>query len=219
MPLAIGRERSKRLLEDTKPNESVIGLLTQRNPDNDKPEPKDLYRIGTAASVLKIIKLPQGSSNIIVHGICRFEVVEIVATEPYVKAKVRVLETKTRITKKLQALMVSIRRSANRVIALSPNVPEEASVLLENIDNPSSLADFLAANLNISLADKQSLLEELDSQKRLVRISVFLANQLEVLELSNKIQIVKKDTGEFWCFDFQIIVARLAIYDRIMNLV
>jgi ATP-dependent Lon protease len=196
MPLAIGRERSKRLLDDTKPNESVIGLITQRNPETDRPEPKDLYRIGTAASLLKVIKLPQGSSNIIVHGLSRFEILEIIATEPYLKAKVRILETHTKMTKKLQAMMVSVRRAANRVIALSPNVPEEASVLLENIESPSALADFLAANLNIPLIEKQGLLEELDAQRRLEKISLALASQLEVLELSNKIQGQVKESIE-----------------------
>ena len=196
MPLAIGRERSKRLLEETKPNESVIGLLTQRNPETDKPIPKDLYTIGTAASLLKVIKMPQGSSNIIVHGICRFEIVEIVATEPYLKAKVRQLNVTAKMTKKLKALIVNVRQTANRVIALSPNVPEEASVLLENIENPSALADFLAANLGIPLAEKQGLLEELDSQKRLEKISLALARQLEVLELSNKIQGQVKESIE-----------------------
>ncbi|MDO8302475.1 MAG: endopeptidase La [Sedimentisphaerales bacterium] len=196
MPLAIGRERSKRLLEETKPNESVIGLLTQRNPDTDKPTPKDLYTIGTAVSLLKVIKLPQGSSNIIVHGICRFEIVEIIATEPYIKARVRHLNVTAKMTKKLKALIVNVRQTANRVIALSPNVPEEASVLLENIESPSALADFLAANLSISLTEKQELLEELDSQKRLEKISLALAKQLEVLELSNKIQGQVKDSIE-----------------------
>ena len=84
--------------------------------------------------------------------------------------------------------MVSVRQTANRVIQLSPNVPEEAAVLLENIENPSALADFLAANLNIDIAKKQQLLEELDTVKRLEEISLALANQLEVLELSHKIQ-------------------------------
>ena len=98
------------------------------------------------------------------------------------------LNVQTKMTKQLQALMVSVRHSANRVIALSPNVPEEASVLLENIEDPSSLADFLAANLNMDLAQKQDLLEELDPGKRLEKISVALAHQLEVLELSHKIQ-------------------------------
>lgn len=187
-PLTVGRERSKALLADTHPNESLIGLLTQRNPNRDTPTFSDLYPIGTTASVLKIIKMPQGSVNIFVHGISRFKVVERIATEPYLKARIKLLNVKTRMTKKLQALMVSVRQSANRVVALSPNVPEEASVLLENIEDPSSLADFLAANLSMDLAKKQELLAELDPARRLEEISVILAHQLEVLELSHKIQ-------------------------------
>ena len=188
MPLAIGRKRSKALLADTEPNESIIGLLTQRNPDNDRPDLDNLYSIGTAASVLKITKLPQGSVHIIVHGITRFKVIKKVATKPYLKARIQPLSTKVRTTKKLQALIVSVRQAANRVITLSSNVPEEASVLLENIENPSALADFLAANLSLDVAKKQQLLEELNAAKRLEQISVILAHQLEVLELSHKIQ-------------------------------
>jgi len=187
-PLAIGRERSKALLADIRPNESVIGLVTQRNPETDKPDFKDLYSVGTTASVLKIFKMPQGSINIVVHGIDRFRIKEQIDSEPYLKARVELLEFKANITKKLQALMVSVRQTANRVIALSPNVPEEASVILENIEDPSALADFLAANLSLEISRKQELLEELDPAKRLENISVILAHQLEVLELSHKIQ-------------------------------
>ncbi|GAH16498.1 unnamed protein product [marine sediment metagenome] len=92
------------------------------------------------------------------------------------------------MTKNLQALIVSVRQAANRVIALSPSVPEEASVLLENIENPSALADFLAANLSLPVNEKQQFLEELDPAKRLEKMSIALAKQLEVLELSHKIQ-------------------------------
>ena len=187
-PLAIGRKKSKALIAETTPNESIIGLLTQRNPDIERPEFDNLYSVGTAASVLKITKLPQGSIHIVVHGVVRFRVIGIVTSKPYLKARVEPLYAKVRITKKLQALMVSVRRAANRVIALSPNVPEEASVMLENIDNPSALADFLAANLSLDITQKQQLLEELDAGRRLEQISVVLANQLEVLELSHKIQ-------------------------------
>jgi ATP-dependent Lon protease len=187
-PLAIGRKKSKALIAETTPNESIIGLLTQRNPDIERPEFDNLYSVGTAASVLKITKLPQGSIHIVVHGVVRFRVIGIVASRPYLKARVEPLYAKVRMTKKLAALMVSVRRAANRVIALSPNVPEEASVMLENIDNPSALADFLAANLSLDVAQKQQLLEELDAGRRLEQISVVLANQLEVLELSHKIQ-------------------------------
>lgn len=187
-PLAIGRERSKHLLADTKPNESIIGLVTQHNPETNRPSFNDIYSVGTAASILKLVRIPQGSINIIVHGIARFKIVKPIAAEPYLKAAVQLLNVKTDMTKKLQALMVSVRQTANRVIGLSPNVPEEASVLLENIENPSALADFLAANLNLDIAKKQQLLEELDATKRLEAISAALAAQLEVLELSHKIQ-------------------------------
>ncbi len=187
-PLAIGRKRSKALLADTTHHESVIGLLTQRNPNVDMPTFNNLYSVGTTASVLKVIKLPQGSMHIVVHGIARFKVIERLSTKPYLKVRIKYLDVKVRMTKKLQALIVSVRQAANRVIALSPNVPEEASVLLENIENPSALADFLAANLSLDIAKKQQLLEELDATKRLEQISVILAHQLEVLELSHKIQ-------------------------------
>ncbi|MHC4604199.1 MAG: endopeptidase La, partial [Planctomycetota bacterium] len=187
MPLAIGRERSKRLLANTKPNKSVIGLVTQHNPKTDRPDFDDIYSVGTSATVLKVIKMPQGSIHIVVHGIARFKITETLTTKPYLKARVQPLDVKTKITKKLRALIVNVRQSANRVIALSPNVPEEASVLLENIENPSALADFLSANLSLDTAKKQKLLEELDAAKRLEKISVALANQLEVLELSRKI--------------------------------
>jgi ATP-dependent Lon protease len=188
MPLAIGRKKSKALLADTEPNETIIGLLAQRNPETDRPDFDNLYSIGTAISVLKVTKLPQGSVHIVVHGITRFKVIEKVAIKPYLKARIQPLSTKVRKTKKLQALIVSVRQAANRVITLSSNVPEEASVLLENIENPSALADFLAANLSLDIAKKQQLLEELDAAKRLEQISVVLAHQLEVLELSHKIQ-------------------------------
>lgn len=196
MPLAIGRERSKRLIADIEPQKTIFGLVAQKNPDSEDPGMDDLYSVGTAASVLKVIRMPQGSINIIVHGIVRFRILEFIQKDPYLKARVQVIPTRTRMTKKLQALVVSVRNTANRVISLSPNVPEEASMLLENIQDPSALADFLAATLNIPIPDKQALLEEPDAAKRLEEISVDLANQLEVLELSHKIQGQVRDSIE-----------------------
>lgn len=188
MPLAVGRERSKRLIKDIAPQDTIFGLLAQKNPDVENPGPKDLYTVGTAASVLKVIRMPQGSVNVVVHGITRFKVVRFTGTKPYLKARIKPLPVRVRNTKKLQALVVSVRDTANRVISLSANVPEEAALLLENIQDPSALADFLAATLNIPMAEKQALLEEADAYKRLESISLALASQLEVLELSHKIQ-------------------------------
>lgn len=187
-PLAIGRERSRKLLEKIETNRTIIGLLTQKNPNVETPMPKDLYKVGIAASVLKIVKMPQGTVNIIVHGLIRFRITRMVSTKPYLRAKIEPLIFKTKMTKKLSALMVSVRGTAGRVIALSPNVPEEAAILLENIDSASAMADFLAANLPVPIAEKQALLEELNPQKRLEKISLALLKQLEVLEMSHKIQ-------------------------------
>ncbi|MBL7107220.1 MAG: endopeptidase La [Phycisphaerae bacterium] len=188
MPLAIGRDKSKVLFKEVTPNESIIGLVTQKKSDTENPEFGDLYSVGTAASILKVIRLPQGAMHVIVHGVKRFKIVKPASTEPYLKAYIKLLDSKVRVTKKVKALIFNVRQNAQRVVSLSPNVPEEAAVLIENIDDPSSLADFLAANLNIEIHEKQKLLEELDSYQRLERISVVLANQLEVLEMSSKIQ-------------------------------
>ena len=194
MPLAVGRDRSKRLVTDVAPKETIFGLVAQKNPEVESPSPDDLYRVGTAAAVLKVIRMPQGSVNIVVHGIMRFRILKFTATEPYLKARVEILPVQVRNTKKLKALLVNVRNTATRVINLSPNVPEEAGLLLENIIEPSALADFLAATLNITIAEKQLLLEEPDAFKRLQVISVALASQLEVLELSHKIQGQVRDS-------------------------
>lgn len=188
MPISVGRQQSRKLIEDVVPHETIFGLVAQRNAATEDPGPEDLYTVGTASSVLKVINMPHGTVNIIVHGIARFEIIEIVQVKPYIKARVRMLNGKTRITKKLRALMVSVRNSAQRVIALSPNLPEEASILLENVESPSALVDFLAATLNVTIEEKQELLEEANANKRLEIISLALANQLELLELSHKIQ-------------------------------
>lgn len=187
-PLAIGRKKSNILIRYAEKNKAVIGLLTQHKPGMDNPGFEQLYNVGTAATILKVIKLPQDQLHIVVHGISRFRVVKKIAVKPYLKAQIEPINVKIKTTKKLRALIVNVRRAANRLISLSPNIPEEASVLLENIENPSALADFLAANLSVDIETKQQLLEELDAAKRLEQISIILANQLEVLELSNKIQ-------------------------------
>ena len=219
-PLAIGREKTKNLIDNIVPNKSVIGLVTQKESKTDTPGFKDLYKVGTMATVLKVIKMPQGSTHIVVHSFSRFKILKAVATKPFLKAKIQPLSTTARITKKTKALIVNVRNAANRVIELSPNVPEEASVLLENIENPSSLSDFLAANLNIPVAEKQKLLEKLDASKRLEKISVLLANQLEVLELSHKIQgqvkeSVDKSQREYFLHEqLKAIQSELGLGDR-----
>ncbi|HEV56950.1 MAG TPA: endopeptidase La [Phycisphaerales bacterium] len=193
-PLAIGRRRSRRLIRDIVPHETVFVLVAQRRAEVEDPRPEDLYSVGTLASVLKVIHLPQGTVNIVVHSMARVRILEYVAQRPYLRARVEVLDVKVRRTKTLKALMVSVRGTAARVMALSPNIPEEAAGLLESISDPSGLADFLAATLNLPVHEKQALLEELDTTKRLQAVSVALAGQLDVLELSHKIHNQVRDS-------------------------
>ncbi len=187
IPLALSRQRSQKLLDEIDSNEDIIGLVTQKNPEIDNPTAKDIYTIGTAVSILKVIRSPQGATTIIVHGMTRFRIDEILQYEPFMKAKITPLKCKSRTTKKLKATIVNVKRMTNKVISLSPNAPEEAMYIVENITDASALADFVAATLNVPVKEKQAFLEELDPIKRLDMVSVSLANQIELLELSNKI--------------------------------
>jgi ATP-dependent Lon protease len=189
MPLTVGRDRSKRVLDEVLPAEKIIGVITQKNENTEDPQPSELYSIGTAALVLKMLRMPEGHLNIIVHGLVRFKILEIVGTEPYMKARVEVLaDVNPPESPDFTLLVKSVRQAASRMIELSPNVPEEANVVLNNIETPGTLADFLAANLSGDVQEKQSILEEIDVTRRLERVRERLASRIELLELQAKIQ-------------------------------
>ncbi len=193
MPLNVGRPKSKSLLEDVMPGEKIIGVLTQRNAEVEDPAPGDLHPVGVACMILKLFKLPDGNQSIIVHGLARFRVLGMESTDPYAVARIEILEDTLADGAEMDALVASVRQQANRVIELSPNTPEEAAQVLNSITTPSALADFLAANLQADMPDKQRMLEELDVEKRLRLIANRLATQLDVLELQTKIQSQVKE--------------------------
>ncbi len=188
IPIAIGREKSRRLLEDVLPEQKVIVIVCQRKPDIDDPAPSDLFDVGTAAVVLKLLRMEEGGQSVIVSGLKRIRVEQWVQSEPYFRARTRELADVLRRSTETDALIINARSAANRIIQLSPNVPEEASMVLNNISEPGALADFLASNVQMDLPTKQQFLEELDVNERLRRVGVELQRQLDVLELSNKIQ-------------------------------
>ena len=193
MPLNVGRQKSKNLLDEVMPAEKLIGVVTQRNAEVEDPKLEDLHPVGVACMILKLFKLPDGNQSIIVHGMARFRLLELERTDPFAMAKVEVLEDKITAGSSLDALVASVRQQANKVIELSPNTPDEAQQVLASITNPSALADFLAANLQADVAEKQRVLEELDVEVRLRMIAARLATQLDVLELQNKIQSQVKE--------------------------
>ncbi|HEV8605545.1 MAG TPA: endopeptidase La [Tepidisphaeraceae bacterium] len=203
MPLNIGRAKSKALLEEVMPGDKLIGVITQKNSDSEDPDVQDLNQVGVVANILKLFRLPDGNQSIIVHGLTRFRLVGIEKKEPFLLGRIEILEEKSPEggekkgsqpqsvavgNPNLDALLASVRAQANRVIELSPNTPDEATQVLNSIQNPSGLADFLAANLQTDVVEKQAMLEELDVEKRLRLVAARLATQLDILELQSKIQ-------------------------------
>ncbi|MDB5318852.1 MAG: ATP-dependent Lon protease [Phycisphaerales bacterium] len=188
MPLNVGRQKSKNLLDEVMPGEKMIGVITQKNGDAEEPAYSDLNTVGVAATILKLFKLPDGNQSIIVHGITRFRLLELTQTDPFLIGRIEDHEDTGEPGPEIEALVNSVRQSANRVIELSPNTPDEAAQVLNSITNPSALADFLAANLQADALEKQKMLEELDVEKRLRMVAAHLANQLDRLELQNRIQ-------------------------------
>ena len=188
MPLTIGREKSKRLLDDILPEIKVVGIFAQKDSQTEDPSFDDLYPVGCACVILKLLKVPDGNLSIVVHGLTRVAIKKPLTTEPYHKAEVVVLEDRAEDSKDLEALTLSVRATAGRIIGLSANVPDEAALVLDNISEPGSLADFLAANVTAKLTDKQELLETIDTKERLSKLTKLMGQQVEVLELSNQIQ-------------------------------
>jgi len=188
LPLHIGREKSRRLLGGVLPDQKVIVSVCQRKPETEDPQPDDLHNVGTAVIVLKLLKLEDDNQSIIVHGRARVRIEEYIQREPYMIAKIRVLEESFSESTQTQALILTARNTARRVIELSPNIPDEAVMVLNNIDSPNMLTDFLASNLPLETPIKQQLLEELDVSARLRLLVIELQRQLEVLELGQKIQ-------------------------------
>jgi len=189
VPLSVGREKSKRLIDAVLAGDKLLVTCTQRRADIEDPGLDDIYRIGTAAMVLKLLRMPDGTNSLLVHGLVRVGIVEWSASEPFWKAIINPHEDEeVAPSLELEALAYTAKQTALQVIELSPNVPEEARLILENIDKPGPLADYLAANLSLGVAQKQELLETFDVADRLRKVTATLNNQLEVLQLSQKIQ-------------------------------
>jgi ATP-dependent Lon protease len=189
LPLTVGRAASIKLLDETLPQSKIIGLLTQRDETKDDPEPQDLYSVGTAAIVLRLLRQPDNHIVIVVQGLRRFSLRKIVAASPFLRAEVELLDSKLPAsTKEWEATFRNLRDSAAKLFELTPDVPEQARAAVLSIDDPEQLADFLAPNLNVETAQKQAILEELDVEKRVSAVQAGISAQLEIAEIQQKLQ-------------------------------
>jgi ATP-dependent Lon protease len=200
MPLAVARESSVRLIDDAIANGKLIAVFTQRDASVEEPGQADLYRVGTATHIHKMFKLPDGSLRLIVQGLSRLTLDEVVSTQPYVRARVSAAVEGTADADALEidALARNIKTNFQQVVSLSPLLSDDLQTLATNIAEPGRLADFIASSLStISTAVKQEVLETLDIRTRMDNLNRILIKELEVLELGSKIQSqVQSEVGK-----------------------
>jgi ATP-dependent Lon protease len=188
-PLNVQRAASIKLLDETLPQSKIIGLIAQRDAEKEDPEPQDLYGIGTAAIILKLLRQADDHVIVLVQGLRRFALRKIVNTHPFIRSEVQVLESvQPPETKEFEATFRNLRDSAARLLELTPDVPDQAVLAVRSIENADQLTDFLAPNLNIDVAQKQALLEELDVEKRVRAVQIHISAQLEIAEIQQKLQ-------------------------------
>jgi ATP-dependent Lon protease len=198
IPITITRDRSIKLIKDADKNNKIIGVVSQKDPNVELPKVGDLNKIGTVAQILKVLKMPDGNITAVIQGRKRFELDEIIESEPYYKAKIKdYTELKPYSDKEFDALVSSIKDLALRIIDESPNIPNEASIAIKNIKSSSFVINFVSSNMSINMINKQALLEEIDLKKRAIKVLELLAKELQMLEMKNEIQSkVKTDLDQ-----------------------
>jgi ATP-dependent Lon protease len=200
MPLAVARESSVRLIDDAISGGKLIGVFAQRDASVEEPKQEDLYTVGTASHIHKMFKLPDGSLRLIVQGLARLTLDEVVETRPYLKARVSQAQEAFNDTDRLEvdALLRNIKTSFQQVVSLSPLLSDDLQTLASNIAEPGRLADFIASSLTtIATPVKQEVLETLDVRARMDALNRMLIKELEVLELGSKIQSqVQSEVGK-----------------------
>ena len=187
-PLAIGQERSIRLVDDVVGGERLLALVTVLDAEIESPGWDDLYEIGTAAVVHKMIRVPDGTLRILVQGLRRLRLEEPIADDPYLVARFSAMPDEAAESRELEALLRNAQGLFGRIIGLAPYLPEELQIAAANVDDASSLCNLVASTLRLKTEDKQLILELADTEERLREVSKILNRELEVFELGTKIQ-------------------------------
>lgn len=193
VPLLAVKDRAIKLIDDALESDKILGLVAQKNPKVENPGKNDIYRIGTAASIAKMLRFPDDSLRLLVQGISRIKIKTFTQRDPYMKAKVEMIKEKSQKGVKVEALMRNTVSMFQKLIELSPHLPEELEAVVINIEEPGRLADFIIANLNFELEDKQKILEALDPIDRLKQLTPILMKEINILEIGAKIRSQVKD--------------------------
>jgi ATP-dependent Lon protease len=188
VPLLISRGASLKLVEDCLAGDRMLGLVSQKNPEDEAPDPTGLYARGTAGRILKMLRYPDRSVRILVQGLRRIEPIDWVQREPYLRGRVQPLQDVHQASAEVEALQAHMVSQFAKFVSMTPYLPDELQVVVMNIKDPGRVSDLIASNLNISVEEKQELLATLEVRVRLERLSTILAREIELLELGHKIQ-------------------------------
>lgn len=192
IPITAGRNKSINLLQDAQQNDKIIAVITQKDVNADNPTINDMYSVGTIGKILKLLKMPDGSTMVIIQGIRKFSINNILEEEPYLKAEITLLEDKRKVSNKnkehFNVLLESLRETAIKIINENPSIPSDASFAIKNIEGSSLLVNFVASNLDLPLVKKQELLEVNSLLDRASKTLKYLNVELQKISLKNSIQ-------------------------------
>ncbi|WP_026310033.1 endopeptidase La [Niabella aurantiaca] len=188
LPITVGRDKSILAVNDAYKGNKFIGVVAQKDSNQENPEAEDLEQVGTIAKIIKLIKMPDGGTTVIIQGRNKFSIDQISSNDPYFKAVIkRIPDTETPVDADFEAHIANIKDLATNIIQQSPNIPSEASIILKNIEKPSFLIHFVSSNLNTSVEEKQQLLEMNDIRERAGSLMQLLQKELQFVELKNKV--------------------------------
>ena len=189
IPITAGRDKSIKLIDDANKGSKVVGVVAQKDEAVENPTGADLNTTGTVARILKVLKMPDGNTTVIIQGKKRFEIDQVVQEEPYIKATVKAFnETEVAKDKEFKAIIDTFKETALKVIEQSPTIPSEASFAIKNIESDSFLINFVSSNMNLSVEEKQALLEINDLKARALETLRYMNVEVQKLELKNDIQ-------------------------------
>jgi ATP-dependent Lon protease len=190
IPITAGRDKSIKLINDANASGKNIGVVAQKNEEDEDPTKDDIHTVGTVARILRVLKMPDGNITIILQGKKRFEIAEVVSEEPYITATVKEVPEKRpkKNDTEFNAIIDSLKELAVKIIQESPNLPSEATFAIKNIESKSFLVNFVSSNMNLSVKEKQDLLKINNLKDRALETLRFMNVELQKLELKNDIQ-------------------------------
>ena len=174
LPIMVGRKKSVKLIDDAMDSDRIIGIITQKRSEVEDPKESDLYSVGVAALILRMIRELDGSQRVIVQGISRIKVREYSQKEPYFKVRCDTIDESYVSGVEVDALMMNLKNLFQRAVELAPYLTAELGTMVSNIKSAAILADLIASNLNIATAEKQGILETFDVRERLTKVHLFL---------------------------------------------